>query len=75
MCLNEMMFCLPRRSIKALESSTKADDTQWLMYWVVFSVFSVAEFFSDTLVGWIPMYWLVKVSFKIIQPLMLDMTN
>ena len=54
------------KSIKALESSTKADDTQWLMYWVVFSVFSVAEFFSDTLVGWIPMYWLVKVSFKII---------
>jgi len=51
------------KSIKALESSTKADDTQWLMYWVVFSVFSVAEFFSDTLVGWIPMYWLVKCAF------------
>jgi len=51
------------KSIKALESSGKDDDTQWLMYWVVFSLFSVLEFFSDTLVGWIPMYWLVKCAF------------
>ncbi len=49
------------RSIKALESSSKSDDTQWLMYWVVFAVFSVAEFFSDILVGWVPFYWLLKV--------------
>jgi len=51
------------RSIKALESSGKDDDTQWLMYWVVYSLFSVLEFFSDTLVGWIPLYWLVKCAF------------
>ena len=48
-------------SIKALESRTKEDDTQWLMYWVVFALFSVLEFFSDFLVGWVPFYWLVKV--------------
>ena len=48
-------------SIKALESRDKADDTQWLMYWVVFALFSVLEFFSDFLVGWVPFYWLVKV--------------
>jgi len=51
------------KSIKALESSGKADDTQWLMYWVVFSLFSVLEFFSDTLVGWVPFYWLIKCAF------------
>ena len=56
-----MLFLLCR-SIKALESSGKDDDTQWLMYWVVYSLFSVLEFFSDTLVGWIPLYWLVKAS-------------
>jgi receptor expression-enhancing protein 5/6 len=33
------------------------------MYWVVFSVFSVLEFFSDILVGWVPFYWLGKVCF------------
>jgi receptor expression-enhancing protein 5/6 len=48
-------------SIKAIESRNKDDDVQWLMYWVVFSVFSIAEFFSDILVGWVPFYWLAKV--------------
>merc|ERR1711934_345224 len=51
------------RSIKALETSSKSDDTQWLMYWVVFSLFSVVEFFSDTVVGWVPFYWLIKCAF------------
>jgi len=50
-------------SIKALESRDKADDTQWLMYWVVFAVFSIMEFFSDILVGWVPFYWLLKCAF------------
>ena len=44
-------------SIKALESRTKEDDTQWLMYWVVFALFSLAEFFSDILVGWVSYYY------------------
>merc|ERR1711934_807859 len=51
------------RSIKALETSSKSDDTQWLMYWVVFSLFSVVEFFSNTVVGWVPFYWLIKCAF------------
>ena len=49
-------------SVKALESSKKDDDTQWLVYWVVFALFSVLEFFSDMLVGWVPFYWFTKVS-------------
>jgi receptor expression-enhancing protein 5/6 len=48
-------------SVKALESHKKDDDTQWLVYWVVFAMFSVCEFFSDMLVGWVPFYWLLKV--------------
>ena len=52
-------------SIKALESRDKSDDTQWLMYWVVFALFSVLEFFSDILVGWVPFYWLLKVIFRL----------
>ena len=50
-------FC----SMKALNSRSKDDDTQWLIYWVVFSYFSVVEFFSDIVCGWIPFYWLFKV--------------
>jgi len=52
-------------SIKALESGSKKDDTKWLTYWVVFAFFSVLEFFVDTLVGWVPFYWLTKCSFMI----------
>jgi receptor expression-enhancing protein 5/6 len=51
------------RSVKALESGQKQDDTQWLMYWVVFALFSVVEFFSDIIVGWVPFYWLGKCAF------------
>lgn len=47
-------------SIKAIETATKDDDTQWLTYWVVFALFNVFEFASDEIVGWFPIYWLVK---------------
>lgn len=33
------------------------------MYWVVFAVFSVVEFFSDIIMGWVPFYWLGKCAF------------
>ncbi len=45
-------------SIKAVESADKEDDTQWLVYWVVFSAFSVGE---DLLAAWVPFYWVLKV--------------
>jgi receptor expression-enhancing protein 5/6 len=63
---NALGFVYPAYcSIKALESSNKKDDTQWLTYWVVFAFFSVVEFFSDILVGWVPFYWLSKCVFMI----------
>lgn len=50
-------------SVKAIESKDKDDDTEWLMYWVVFAVFSVVEFFSDILLSWFPFYFLGKCVF------------
>lgn len=50
------------RSIKAIESSSKEDDTTWLTYWVVYGVFSVAEFFSDIFLYWFPFYYVGKVT-------------
>lgn len=59
---NAIGFAYPAYcSVKALESAKKDDDTQWLVYWVVFALFSVLEFFSDILCGWVPFYWLMKV--------------
>uniref|UniRef100_A0A8C7BPS9 Receptor expression-enhancing protein n=1 Tax=Neovison vison TaxID=452646 RepID=A0A8C7BPS9_NEOVI len=48
-------------SIKAIESPNKEDDTQWLTYWVVYGVFSIAEFFSDLFLSWVPFYYMLKL--------------
>uniref|UniRef100_A0A493TNZ9 Receptor expression-enhancing protein n=1 Tax=Anas platyrhynchos platyrhynchos TaxID=8840 RepID=A0A493TNZ9_ANAPP len=53
---------LPSR-IKAIESPNKDDDTQWLTYWVVYGVFSIAEFFSDIFLSWFPFYYMLKCGF------------
>lgn len=50
-------------SVKAIESPKKDDDTKWLTYWVVYALFSIVEFFSDFIVGWFPLYWLIKCLF------------
>ncbi|XP_076875803.1 receptor expression-enhancing protein 5 [Brachyhypopomus gauderio] len=50
-------------SIKAIESSDKNDDTQWLTYWVVYGVFSVVEFFADIFLSWFPFYYMGKCAF------------
>ncbi|KAM6231811.1 receptor expression-enhancing protein 6 isoform 2-T2 [Spheniscus humboldti] len=52
-------------SIKAIESSSKEDDTTWLTYWVVYGVFSVAEFFSDIFLYWFPFYYAAKCLFLV----------
>jgi len=52
-------------SIKALETSHKDDDTQWLTYWVVFASFSVIESVSDIFISWMPFYWLGKCAFLV----------
>lgn len=49
-------------SFKAIESSRKDDDSQWLTYWVVFGFLNVIEFFSDILVFWLPFYYFFKAS-------------
>uniref|UniRef100_A0A8C4WNX6 Receptor expression-enhancing protein n=1 Tax=Gopherus evgoodei TaxID=1825980 RepID=A0A8C4WNX6_9SAUR len=52
-------------SIKAIESTDKDDDTVWLTYWVVYGVFNVAEFFSDTFLYWFPFYYAGKCLFLV----------
>jgi receptor expression-enhancing protein 5/6 len=52
-------------SVKAIESTVKEDDTKWLMYWCVYALFGILEFFSDQLLFWIPFYTLTKCLFLI----------
>eukprot|EP01125_Pyxidicula_operculata_P021652 TRINITY_DN8472_c0_g1_i1.p1 TRINITY_DN8472_c0_g1~~TRINITY_DN8472_c0_g1_i1.p1 ORF type:complete len:121 (+),score=27.80 TRINITY_DN8472_c0_g1_i1:44-406(+) len=44
------------QSFKAVESDNKEDDTQWLTFWLIYSFIQFAEYFSDTLLFWIPFY-------------------
>jgi len=53
------------QSVKAIESGSKDDDTQWLTYWVVFSAFSAVEYASDLFVHWFPLYWFIKCLFLV----------
>ena len=52
-------------SVKALNEAGREIEKRWLTYWVVFSFFHVLEFFSDHLVWWVPLYWLVKTIFLV----------
>jgi len=43
----------------------KDDDTKWLTYWVVYSVFHLLEFFTDIFFFWVPFYWFFKCVFLV----------
>ena len=51
-------------SLKAIETSDKEDDKQWLTYWTVFGSFIVAEMFLEIFIRkYIPFYFLIKIVF------------
>uniref|UniRef100_A0A4X2M0E0 Receptor expression-enhancing protein n=1 Tax=Vombatus ursinus TaxID=29139 RepID=A0A4X2M0E0_VOMUR len=47
-------------SIKAIESTNKEDDIIRLTYWVIYSIFGLADFFSDIFLFWFPFYYAGK---------------
>jgi len=58
---NMVGFIFPAyESIRAIESAGTADDTQWLTYWVVFGFFNLVEYWSRTILYWLPFYYLFK---------------
>ena len=52
-------------SLKAIESEEKDDDTRWLIYWVIYAMFTIVETFTDTILYWIPFYFAFKVGFLV----------
>ncbi|SGZ54416.1 CIC11C00000002815 [Sungouiella intermedia] len=50
-------------SLIALDTVSKADDTELLTYWVVFAFLNVIEFWSRAILYWIPFYFLFKTIF------------
>lgn len=61
---NVVGFAYPAfKSFEAIETKVKGDDTQWLVYWVIFAFFSIIEVFVDFLLYWIPFYYAFKLAF------------
>ena len=52
-------------SLVALKTTTKDDDTKLLTYWVVFAFINVIEFWSNTILYYVPFYYLIKTGFLI----------
>lgn len=52
-------------SFKALKTSEKDDDVQWLTYWVVYGFLSTVESVIDRAFFWLPLYFLAKIVFLI----------
>lgn len=50
-------------SFKAIDTVDTADNTQWLTYWVVFSLFSIVEQTAYILTTFIPFYFWIKICF------------
>ena len=53
------------RSLKAIKSESKDDDTEWLIYWTVFAAFSLVDFAAEVILSWFPVYWVAKLAFLV----------
>ncbi|THD22204.1 Receptor expression-enhancing protein 6 [Fasciola hepatica] len=51
------------QSVKAIETSQKQDDTQWLIYWVVFAFVQLVEGCTFSLLTYLPLYSIFKCIF------------
>ncbi|KAF8390675.1 hypothetical protein HHK36_025202 [Tetracentron sinense] len=48
-------------SIRAIESTSKVDDEQWLAYWIVYSFLTLVEMVFEPVLAWIPIWYEVKL--------------
>ena len=53
------------QSFLALESHDKADDKQWLTYWVCYGVFTIVDQFAGIILQLIPFYFFLKLGFLV----------
>ncbi|XP_038677708.1 receptor expression-enhancing protein 3 [Scyliorhinus canicula] len=52
-------------SYKAVKTKNVKEYVRWMMYWIVFALYTVLETFADLLVSWFPLYYELKVAFVI----------
>ncbi|XP_028315895.1 receptor expression-enhancing protein 2 [Gouania willdenowi] len=52
-------------SYKAVKTKSVKEYVKWMMYWIVFALFSTAETVTDLLLSWFPFYFELKIAFVI----------
>ena len=52
-------------SVRAIETDGTDDDTLWLTYWLIFSLFKLFEGVADSLLQYIPLYSIAKCTFLV----------
>ncbi|XP_041066064.1 receptor expression-enhancing protein 1-like isoform X1 [Carcharodon carcharias] len=50
-------------SYKAVKTKNVKEYVRWMMYWIVFAIFTTVETFMDIFVSWFPFYYEIKVAF------------
>ncbi|KAL0830452.1 hypothetical protein ABMA28_002619 [Loxostege sticticalis] len=48
-------------SYKAVRTKNLKEYVKWMMYWIVFALFSCTETFTDVFLSWFPFYYEVKI--------------
>ncbi|XP_053368025.1 receptor expression-enhancing protein 3 [Clarias gariepinus] len=49
-------------SYKAVKTKNVKEYVRWMMYWIVFALYTVAETISDLTVAWFPLYYEIKIA-------------
>lgn len=57
----------------AMEMDSRYDVFLWLLYWMCYGMLSIVDFYAETIMDVLPVYWLFKASFLLY--LMLPQTN
>ncbi|XP_048407313.1 receptor expression-enhancing protein 3 isoform X1 [Stegostoma tigrinum] len=52
-------------SYKAVKTKNVKEYVRWMMYWIVFALYTVLETFADLMVSWLPLYYELKVAFVV----------
>ncbi|RZC35613.1 receptor expression-enhancing protein 4-like [Asbolus verrucosus] len=48
-------------SYKAVKTKNVKEYVKWMMYWIVFALFTCAETFTDVFFSWLPFYYEIKI--------------
>ncbi|XP_037353229.1 receptor expression-enhancing protein 3 [Talpa occidentalis] len=52
-------------SYKAVKTKNVKEYVRWMMYWIVFALYTVIETITDQTVAWFPLYYEIKIAFVI----------